>query len=175
MERELLLLGLIRAHEMHGYQLNELMEHHLGMSVQLKKATAYRLLTQMTGEGWIDFTQEQEGNRPPRRVYAITPDGEAAFQRLLRESLAGYRPIDFMGNIGLMFLDVIPTDEAVPLLEKRRAAVESLLQAAHAHGGHQGGSDRIIANHLRHLATEADWLDEVIAELRVGPPRRRTR
>ena len=168
MERKLLLLGLLRAHEMHGYQLNELIEHHLGASVQLKKPTAYRLLNRMTADGWITYREEQEGNRPQRRVYAITPPGETAFQRFLRESLAKYTPVDFLGNVGLMFLDEVPVAEALSLLSRRRAAVEGLLQVVHAHGGHQGGSERMLANQVRHLTTELEWLDDVIGELRSG-------
>ena len=93
MERELLLLGLLRSQEMHGYQLHEAIDSHLGMGVQLTKPTAYRLLSNMAEDGWVTYREEQEGNRPPRRVYAITAQGEVAFQRLLRENLANYQPV----------------------------------------------------------------------------------
>ena len=43
-ERELLLLGLLRRREMHGYQLSEFLDTHLGLFFHLKKATAYNLL-----------------------------------------------------------------------------------------------------------------------------------
>ena len=46
-ERELLLLGVLRKREMHGYQLSEFLEAHLGMFFDLKKATAYNLLRKM--------------------------------------------------------------------------------------------------------------------------------
>ena len=68
MERELLLLGLLRSQEMHGYELNEFIDSHLGATVHLKKPTAYRLLNGIVDEGWISYTEEQEGNRPPRRA-----------------------------------------------------------------------------------------------------------
>jgi len=88
MERKLLLLGLIRMQEMHGYQINELIDAHLGTSIQLKKPTAYKLLEAMMKDGWITDREEQEGNYPTRRVYSITPEGNAAFQRLLREKVS---------------------------------------------------------------------------------------
>jgi len=43
-ERELLLLGLLRKREMHGYQLSEFLETHLAIFFDIKKATAYNLL-----------------------------------------------------------------------------------------------------------------------------------
>ena len=164
MERKLLLLGLLRSHEMYGYQLNEFIDSHLGATVHLKKPTAYRLLNTMVDDGWITYTKEREGNRPSRRVFTVTAQGEAAFQRILRECLADFQPIVFSGSIGLLFLDAIPPDEAAVLLQERRARVSSVLQQAHGHKAHQGGSSLLLVQQTRHLATELEWLDEVIAQ-----------
>lgn len=117
----------------------------------------------------VAYREEREGNRPPRRVFAITPEGEAAFQRMLRESLADYEPMVFSGNIGLLFLDAIPSGEAVELLRARRESVESLLQQARSHDVHGESSSVLLLHQTRHLATELEWLDEVIAQLESGP------
>ncbi len=154
--------------EMHGYQLNELIGSHLGTSVHLKKPTAYRLLNQMSDDGWVTYREEREGNRPPRRVYAITAQGEGAFQRLLRESLADYKTVDFVGNIGLLFLDAVPAEETSSLLQNRRAAVESLLQTVQAHEGLDGGFRLVLEHQERHLTTELEWLDEVITRIKAS-------
>jgi DNA-binding PadR family transcriptional regulator len=169
MERTLLLLGLLRSQEMHGYHLNEFIDSHLGTTVHLKKPTAYRLLNKMADDGWVTCREEQEGNRPPRRVYAITPQGEAVFQRMLRESLAAYEPLTFHGNIGLLFLGAIPPQEASVLLKKRRASVEDVLQKAHTHEVHEEDSLLLLLHQTRHLETELEWLDQVIARLESRP------
>jgi DNA-binding PadR family transcriptional regulator len=153
---------------MHGYQLNEFIDSHLGATVHLKKPTAYRLLNGMVDEGWISYTEEQEGNRPPRRVFAITAKGEAVFQRLLRECLADYQPMVFSGNVGLLFLDALPSAEAVGLLQERRASVRDLLQMTQGHAVHGTGSSLLLLHQTRHLETELAWLDEVIARLESG-------
>jgi DNA-binding PadR family transcriptional regulator len=165
MERELLLLGLLRSQDMHGYQLHEAIDSHLGMGVQLTKPTAYRLLGNMAEEGWVTFREEQEGNRPPRRVYTITPQGESAFQRLLRENLANYQPLDFTCQIGLAFLDELSTTEALPLLHRRRAGIEQLLESTRAQGEHPGSLQLMLERQVHLLATELDWLESVIARL----------
>jgi DNA-binding PadR family transcriptional regulator len=123
------------------------------------------LLNKMAHDGWVTYTQEQEGNRPPRRVFAITPAGEAAFQQLLRESLAKSQPMVYAGNIGLLFLDAIPPEEALRLLEKRRASVEGVLQEADTHEVFEEASSLLLLHQERHLTTELDWLDEVIARI----------
>jgi DNA-binding PadR family transcriptional regulator len=166
MERELLLLGLLRSQDMHGYQLHEAIDSHLGMGVQLTKPTAYRLLSNMAEDGWVNFREEQEGNRPPRRVYAITQQGEVAFQRLLRENLANYEPSDFTCHIGLAFLDELAAEEALPLLHSRRAGMEALLESTRAHGEHPGSLQLMLERQVHLLAAELEWLDTVIARLR---------
>ena len=165
MERKLLLLGLLRSEEMHGYQLNEFIDSHLGAAVHLKKPTAYRLLNSMADDGWVIYREEREGNRPPRRVYALTTEGEAAFQKLLRENLVDFRPVVFPANVGLLFLDLLPTEEALELLMERREKVEGVLQMARDHNVHPGSSELIFLHQMRHLETELEWLDEVIAWL----------
>ena len=165
MERELLLLGLLRSQDMHGYQLHEAIDSHLGMGVQLTKPTAYRLLSNMAEDGWVTFREEQEGNRPPRRVYAITPQGEVAFQRLLRENLANYQPSDFTCHIGLAFLDELSAEEGLPLLHKRRTEMEKLLESTQTHGEHPGSLQLMLERQVHLLAAELEWLDTVIAQL----------
>jgi DNA-binding PadR family transcriptional regulator len=161
-ERELLLLGMLRTQAMHGYQLHELINSHFGESIHLKKPTAYSLLNKMADAGWVSFVEEQAGNRPIRRVYAITEEGEATFQRLVRQNLADYKPADYLGSIALAFLDVVPPSEAVGLLRQRRRSVESLRQATQSHDEHHGSMQLLIENQVRHLSVDLEWLDEVI-------------
>lgn len=167
MERELLLLGLLRSQEMHGYQLHEAIDSHLGIGVHLTKPTAYRLLNNMAEDGWVTYREEQEGNRPPRRVYAITPQGEVAFQQLLRENLANYQPVEFTCHIGLAFLDELSAEEALPLLYRRRAGIEELLESARAYCEHPGSLQLMLEHQVHQLAAELDWLDTVIARIQI--------
>lgn len=168
MERKLLLLGLLQTQAMHGYQLNDVIDSHLGGSIQLKKATAYDVLKKMAAEGWITHREEREGNRPPRRVYVITPQGRAVFVRLLRESLARYEPAEFRCDIALAFLDTLPTEEALALLRQRRKVIVTLIAEADAIGGHPGSMQLVVEHQQRHLRTELDWLDDVIARVEAG-------
>ena len=165
MERELLLLGLLRSQDMHGYQLHEAIDSHLGMGVQLTKPTAYRLLSNMAEQGWVTYRAEQEGNRPPRRVYTITAQGEAAFQQLLRENLATYQPAEFTCQIGLAFLDELSTEEALALLYSRRTGMADILESTREHGEHPGSLQLMLDHQVHLLAAELDWLDTVIARI----------
>ena len=168
MERELLLLGMLRIQEMHGYQVSQMINAHLEPSLQLKKPTVYKLLNKMVDDGWITYLEEQEGNYPVRRVYAITSQGEEAFQTLLRRNLASYTPVNFLNDIGLAYLDELPAEEALPLLHQRRERIKELLEKARAHETHPGGYSLMILHQVNHLAAELEWMEEVVHHLQVA-------
>lgn len=166
MEKKLLLLGILRDHDMHGYQINEILLHDTGIGIILKKANAYKLLNQMAIDGWITYREEREGNRPPRRVYAIAPEGEAAFQRFLRESLLAYPAPQMPSVIPYNYLNELPTDEALILLQERRQIVNKRFHQLEA------TPQEMLQAHLgmvylhRFYTAELEWLDEIINNLK---------
>ena len=168
MDRELLLLGLLRHGGLHGYRLNEFINRDLAYCTDLKKPTAYHLLGKMAERGWIIETDEQqEGNRPPRRVFQITEAGEAMFQTLLRENLAAHTPTRFTGDIGIAFMDALPPEEQAALLAERRAGLTAELESLQhtPENAHRGSLALLITHQIRHLTAELAWLDEIAAHL----------
>jgi DNA-binding PadR family transcriptional regulator len=130
--------------------------------VQLTKPTAYRLLNQMAKDGWILFREEQEGKRPPRRVYSITPQGEEEFQNTLRLCLANYQPPEHHSTVCLAYLDRIPEGEAAQLLGQRRKMIEESLAGLSSGDMHHGSYQLVIDNQIYHLKAELEWLDEML-------------
>lgn len=168
MERELLLLGLLRQQEMHGYELHDFIERTMQTCVDLKKSTAYYLLDKMAKSGYITESTEQSGNRPPRRVYHITETGEDHFQSLLRQNLATYEPAKFGSVVGLVFLDEIEAEEARPLLEQRRLILAEQLQMVTDVPAHPGSLQFVIEHQKMHLEAELNWLDQIINNLQTS-------
>jgi DNA-binding PadR family transcriptional regulator len=168
MENKLLLLGLLRRQEMHGYRLFEFIDRNLSYCTNLKKPSAYYLLNKMAQDGWIEEELDQDGNRPPRRVYRMTTAGEAAYQRLLRENLEGYSPVYFAGDVGLAFIDDLDPKEARQLLEGRRKALVATLAAVRATPQHAGGVQWVIDHQVYHLQAELNWLDAIFARLQAS-------
>ncbi len=168
-DRKLLLLGLLRQRDMHGYELNEFINRDLASCTDLKKSTAYFLLNKMAEEGWISQQIEQEGNRPPRQVYSLTDSGEEAFFALLRNNLAAYQTISFPGDTGIAFLDVLAPDEALALLQQRRAAMLAALELVNLAPAHRGPQHWLIEHQSLHLSAELAWLDEILLRLQPNP------
>lgn len=134
--RALLLLGALTVRSQHGYQINDFIERcHVA---ELKKPTVYALLDRLVAAGHISVRAEQEGNRPVRKVYTLTPSGQALFDDLLRENLSAPDPGTGTGEIGLMFLDYLPRAEVIACLERQIARLDAALAAppeVPPHGG----------------------------------------
>ncbi len=165
MDKQLLLLGLLRQRTRHGYEMADYIETALASCVDLKKPTAYFLLDKMTAAGWLTHSSQREGNRPIKRVYQLTSQGEAEFQHLLRLNLAAFSESTFPGDIGIIFIDALPRPEALALLAQRRAALTARQAEVHAAPPHPGALQWTVEHLRRHLHAELGWLDDVIGDL----------
>lgn len=165
MEPKLLLLGLLRQQEMHGYQLVEYIEQALSTCTDLKKPGAYYLLNRMAQDGWIEERQEQEGNRPPRKVYHLTAEGEMVFQRLLHASAAGYTVPDSPQDAGLAFLDALPPHAVRALLELRVAAMTAALSSAQSAPAHPGSLGWLIERQIHLLRADLAWHEALLSRI----------
>lgn len=165
MEKKLLLLGILRNQEMHGYQLNEMLSGSVGIPISLTKPNAYKLLNQMESDGWVTFRIEQEGNRPPRRVYQVTDAGEIAFHQMLRDSMSAYIVPEFPSSVIFNFLDLLPAGEAVAFLQGRREKIltcfEEVAELPVDIRKSHPGVDYLI----RFYQFDLKWLDEIILKL----------
>jgi len=169
MEKILFLLGLIRNADMYGYHLIDLAESHFNLIVSITKPTVYRLLDKMTADGWITYREEQVGNRPPRKIYSITPAGEEMFRVLLRRSLAEYHPTEYASPVNLAFLPALPAEEVLSLLEGRREQLQVLLRKLNEGEKHQHGFHLVFKHQRRYFEAELSLTEEVIAHMQIQP------
>lgn len=158
MDRELLLLGILRREAMHGYRLVEIVETELRACTDLKKPTVYFLLGKLARSGLVTRTRIREGRRPPKWVYRLTPKGEETFQALLRENLAGFTPPKYPSSIGLAFLHTLAPDDARALLAQRLASVRSHADEVEGLLPLAGESGLVTAHQRAQLQSELDWL-----------------
>ncbi|MAT41102.1 MAG: hypothetical protein CL609_02090 [Anaerolineaceae bacterium] len=168
MEKELFLLGLIRNSELYGYQINELIDSHFNVVVNITRATAYRLLSKMADEGYIVFREEYSGNHPPRKMFTITTQGELYFQKILRMSLSEYHPEQKSGLVSFAFLETLPQEELKELLSKRRKLVLQQEEKLKESKKHQTDFQMMFDHQFRHLETERVWIDDIINRLNLN-------
>src|SRR5262249_1661034 len=70
------MLGLVSLGPRHGYEIAAHFgpEGDLGMVCQLPMSLLYAQLKRLEGLGYLEGTTELQANRPPRRVYRLTPE-----------------------------------------------------------------------------------------------------
>jgi DNA-binding PadR family transcriptional regulator len=158
----LLLLGLLKNQAQHGYQLNDFIEKNLARVTDLKKATAYALLERLRESGLVAVKLEQEGNRPPRKVYAITKSGETEFLELLRTELCNAEPISSPESTALMFMTELEPDERVACLNTRLEQLELHIKNLEQIPAHKSAVNFALERQRVLLKADRDWLMGVL-------------
>lgn len=166
-DRSMLLLGVLMGQDQHGYQINEFIERALCQVTTMKKPTAYALLDRLAEKRFITVHREQAGNRPPRKVYSITPIGRALFLELLRANLSSTSTSTDEGDVGLMMLNYLDRDVAIESLRTRLSKMDELAAdrpAIPAHGGKL--SIDLAIDHLQAIRrADRAWLAATIERL----------
>lgn len=163
--RELLVLGTLHAHPMHGYGLVDMLEGGLGQALGLKRPAVYAVLKRLEERGWITATREQEGNLPPRSVYESTPLGAAALPDLVAAcASSGWDTQVPLASL-LVHLDQLDGEAkasvVAELLSARREALASLARFR----GHEGLAGMAFELMERQSQTEIEMLERVAATL----------
>lgn len=165
MVRQLLLLGVLLGGKMHGYRLNEYVEHAMGLYTDLKKPTAYYTLEKLEKDGYIQQELEREGKRPERRVYQITEKGRTYFFDLLRKHLSDFTRTYYVDDVGVAFMDQLPNVEIRRLLAEKREKVRALLTKFQELPEHVGNWRYVVKHNIAHLEVDLAWLDDMLSEL----------
>lgn len=166
--RALILLGLLMAQSQHGYQINEFIERNLSTITDMKKPTAYATLDKLSKQGYIEVKTEQEGNRPPRKVYSINESGRQYFFELLIKNLSSADLVNYQGDIGLMFIDHLPLSQALPALENRLIESQktvNMLKQTPTHGSGIG-VDLAIQHKIIMLEAENTFLEQTVLKIK---------
>ncbi len=84
---ELLVLGRLSTHPMHGYMIAKIIGHIDGPVRQMQWGTLYPILSRLEGEGLIRAEETvEDGDGRTRKVYAITEAGRARLHDLLLDT-----------------------------------------------------------------------------------------
>lgn len=92
----MLILSLLRAGDLYGYEMMEKLELLSNQYFKLKAGTLYPILHSMEDEGFIESYEEKADNGRMRKYYRITRQGDKA----LREKKSEWRSyVDMITSI----------------------------------------------------------------------------
>jgi DNA-binding PadR family transcriptional regulator len=176
MSTRLVILGILRGQPLHGYEIKQVIEEHMGDWTSIAFGSIYFALARLTEEGLVEKAgTEQEGGRPSRTIYRITPAGQEEFLRLLRavwrEPERHYYAID----LGLAFMEALPLQEIKEYLRQRVAALEKTVDHVEEHQTEQLAREEvpriaaaIFTHNLAHFRAELEWTKELLARVERG-------
>jgi len=176
MSTRLVILGLLREQPLHGYEIKQIIEEHMGDWTSIAFGSIYFALGKLSEEGLIEMVAtEKEGNRPSRSIYQITEAGRAEFLRLLREVWSEPERQYFAIDVALAFMNALPAQEVKGYLQKRVGQLEGLLHYLGSHEQEQMGQPEVPASavaifeHSRaHMAAELAWTKELLKKMERG-------
>jgi PadR family transcriptional regulator AphA len=88
---ERVLLGFLMEGPMHGYELHARAEAELGRTWTMGVSNIYSALKRLERAGQVESTLNPQENRPPRKVYRITPAGQRGFLDWLQGPVSSIR------------------------------------------------------------------------------------
>ena len=126
---EYAVLGLLRERPAYGYELQRRFQGGRGLArvCPIEAAMVYAILKSLSGLELIDG-QWDRSEYPPKAVYAVTPEGDATFQRWLRRPVGRLREVRFDFLVKLYF--ALEEDDALAseLVQAQREACRAYLE-----------------------------------------------
>jgi PadR family transcriptional regulator, regulatory protein AphA len=121
---ELALLGLLRAHPHHAYELHQGLQgtEALGIVWRIKQGNLYALLAKLEEAGYVTSTLEPHGTRPPRKMLHLTARGREAFAQWLASPVEHGRDFRLEFLAKLYFALQEGEQAVVTLITQQRAA-----------------------------------------------------
>lgn len=149
------LLGFLWQRPMHAYELHQYLSgSEAFMQVwPLKQSNVYALLAKLEEGGYLASTTEQQGTRPPRRVFQLTPTGKAVYAHWVTQPVAegqNFR-LEFLAR--LFFATQEGPKTVATLLEQQRCACHAWLDQLQT---------EVAQGHAK------DYFDQVVYQFRIG-------
>jgi DNA-binding PadR family transcriptional regulator len=163
---ELALLGFLRHGPSHGYEIYHQLSRASELRVvwRMKQSRLYALLGRLEEQGLLRATLEPQETKPPRKVFHLTAQGEAAYREWLEQPVDQPREMRLAFMLKLYFAMQEGGEPTLRLIERQRTVCAEWLEVQ------AGASDepfiRAVRGYRRaHIGAIRDWLASLPAEM----------
>ena len=122
------LLGLLMTGPRHGYELYQEFSQELGRAWELGLSKLYAQLKQLEEAGLVEAQMELQPSRPARKVYHLTPEGQAVFVEWVRQPTPYLRHIRVEFLARLYFFRRLALDDLDELVARQQAVCRSQVE-----------------------------------------------
>lgn len=138
---EQVLLGFLMAGEAHGYELHGRVEGELGRVWAMGVSNIYGVLRQLEKAGQVESTVTPQENRPPRKVYRITPAGRSSFLDWVRRAVPSMRDMRVEFPAKLYFFHALGLEGAGELIAAQEAVCRERIERLERRAARCGSRD----------------------------------
>ena len=120
------LLGILSFEPMTGYELKQFFDSSVQHFWNAELSQIYPTLKALEESGFVDMRVEVQQNRPNRKIYAVTDEGRAEFQRWVRDAQP---PADLRDPflIKIFFGTEVPVEDTIILLRRQMEEQQKML------------------------------------------------
>ena len=156
--------------EKHGYEIKQIVDSRLSRLTDISSGTIYYTLKKLEKKRFVVRSRKREGNRPERRVFAITDEGRKQFESLLAESFRQNDETYYTFDVGFYFLRFANLEEVLEAVREKATSLQEFLEAIRIleeeNPGQWPFAYSALAARGRMLAeTNLRWYDDVKGEI----------
>jgi DNA-binding PadR family transcriptional regulator len=122
-------LGTLLEGPRHGYDIQRQINADFGDIWRLSTSQVYSVLKRLERDGLVTSVSVQQGARPPRKIYRITPQGRERFLRWALSPQQNIRElrVEFLGKVALL-MRMGQRDQLKRLIDAQKEICEERLQ-----------------------------------------------
>lgn len=161
---EFALLGLVRRAPVHGYILLQELSGPDSLSEiwAIKISQVYAYLNKLEDSGYLTSSRKQESDYPARRLYSITPAGEAAFLAWMSTPVSTARDLRQLFMLKLYFEAEVSTEIIQKLITDQIALSHQwMINLEQERSVSNGWKQRVFAYRLELVNASLKWLQEI--------------
>ena len=170
---EYAILGLLTDGPLHGYALRKRVDAALSPFWTIATSQIYSALHNLENKGLVSVEVQAQEDRPPRKVYLITPSGREEFTRWCTSPVHHLRDmrVEFLAK--LYFLRRQGDESSFSLIDAQRRFLERLLERVEQHSD-LPTDDRTLADlasrfRVHQITAAIEWLVECREKLTQEP------
>ena len=174
------ILGFLNYHPYSGYDLKKVFDISVSHFWSADQSQIYRTLTRLMAQDYVHMEKVEQDDRPDRKVYHITPKGQAA----LVAWLAGPPPFSGMHSgpmVQVFFMGELSDEEILRQFEGYSAVMRLVLsqydqvpeKVEEVYQNVQSPRDRFfwlltLDNGIRNMRANLEWAETAIQRIKNG-------
>lgn len=167
---EYAILGALMKRPMHGYEIHRFLSSALRGVWYVGMSNMYGMLKKLESDGHVWSTVENHGNRPAKRVFAITEMGKGSFKDWISKPVNNIRDMRVEFIAKLYFLKYLELSGGEELVDRQKAVCQRILASIDLSAAERSEFPRLLSDFRTcQIRSILSWLEECLDSLKKSP------